>query len=359
MTDHHENLNDEADDELSLQPLLQTLWSYRRVILIALVAVVVCYIAGMLVVYSVVPSERLATLQFQLTFEGADQDRYPNDTKFSSAEIVSTPVLTDVFKANDLQRYASFSDFKDSMFVLQANRDLELLSYEYQAKLSDSRLSAVDRARLEAEFRTKRESLKSAQYSLNIRRSEGMVKVPAGLLNKILQDTLSTWARQAAERKGAVRYDIPVLSKNVLKKDFLAAEDYIIAVDILRTKIERILKTLAQIQEIPGALAVRMGPEQIGLADLRANIEDQLRFKVEPIIGIIHATGLSRNPIRMDQYFEGRLLDVAARADRDERAHQGHAGGAAWLRAAGRAGGAAGGRRPRPGDDATALRVLH
>ncbi len=308
MTDHHENLNDEADDELSLKPLLQTLWSYRRVILIALVAVVVCYIAGTLVVYSVVPSERLATLQFQLTFEGADQDQYPNGTRFSSAEIVSTPVLTDVFKANDLQRYARFSDFKDSMFVLQANRDLELLSYEYQAKLSDSKLGPVDRARIEEEFRKKRESLKSGQYSLSIRRSEGMVKVPAVLLNKILNDTLSTWARQAAERKGAVRYDIPVLSKNVLKKDFLAAEDYIIAVDILRTKIERILKTLAQMEEIPGALAVRMEPEQIGLADLRANLEDQLRFKVEPLIDIIRISGLSRNPIRMDQYFEGRLF---------------------------------------------------
>jgi hypothetical protein len=308
MTDHHENLNDEADDELSLQPLLQTLWSYRRVMLIALVAVVVCYIAGMLVVYSVVPSERLGTLQFELTFAGADQDRYPNDTKFSSAEIVSTPVLTDVFKANDLQRYARFSDFKDSMFVLQANRDLELLSYEYQAKLSDARLTPVDRARIEEEFRKKRESLKSAQYSLSIRRSEGVVKLPDELLNKILQDTLSAWARQAAERKGAVRYDIPVLSKNVLKKDFLAAEDYIIAVDILRTKIERILKTLAQMAEIPGASAVRMGSEQIGLADLRANLEDQLRFKVEPLINIIRASGLSRNPIRMDQYFGGRLL---------------------------------------------------
>jgi hypothetical protein len=310
MTERREDLTDQSSDELSLLPVIQTLWSYRRGMFIAIVATLVSYIGVMLWMFVRLPSDRVATLQFQLTFAGADQDQYPNGTRFSSAEIVSTPVLTDVFKANDIQRYAPFSDFKDSMFVLQANRDLELLSYEYQAKLSDSRLSPVDRARIEEEFRKKRESLKSAQYSLSIRRSEGMVKVPVVLLNKILQDTLSTWARQAAERKGAVRYDIPVLSKNVLKKDFLVAEDYIIAVDILRTTIERILKTLTQIEEIPGASAVRMGPEQIGLADLRANLEDQLRFKVEPLLNIIRTSGLSRNPIRMDQYFEGRLFDV-------------------------------------------------
>jgi len=312
MTDHYGKLNDEAeaDAELSFKPMLLTLWSYRRVILTALIAVVVCYTVGMMVVFSRVPSERVATLQFQLAFDGADRDQYPNGTKFSSAEIVSTTVLTDVFKGNDLQRYGTFSDFKDSVFVLQANRDLDLLSYEYQAKLSDLRLTSVDRARLEAEFRTKRESLKSAQYALNIRRTEGIVKIPAELLNKILQDTLSTWAQQAAERKGAVRYDIPVLSKNALKKDFLAAEDYIIAVDILRAKIERVLKTLAQIEKIPGASAVRMEPEQTGIADLVANLEDQLRFKVEPLVKVISTNGLSRNPIRMDQYFEGRLFDM-------------------------------------------------
>ena len=60
-----------------------------------------------------------------------------------------------------------------------------------------------------------------------------------------------------------MRYNIPVLSKNALQKDFLASEDYIISADILRTKIERILKSVAAMAEIPGASAVRMN-DQIG-----------------------------------------------------------------------------------------------
>ena len=146
------------------------------------------------------------------------------------------------------------------------------------------------------------------------------MQLPDSLLGKILQDTLSTWAKQAAERKGAVRYDIPVVSKNVLQKGLIDSEDYVIDVDMLRTKVERILKTLAAMQEIPGASAIRVGSEQVGLADLIANLEDLKRVKVEPLIGVIRASGVSRSPSRMDQYFEGRLFEVRlAQAERSQR----------------------------------------
>jgi hypothetical protein len=320
MTERGESPAVHSDDDLSLQPFLQALWSYRRVMVFTFIAIVLAYVGIILIVYARQPQERVASIGVRLTFEGAEQDRFPNGTKFSSAEIVSTPVLSEVFRRNELQRYASFQDFKDSMFVLQANADLELLSYEYQTKLSDSRIGPVDRVRLEEEFRKKRDSLKSAQLSVNFRRSERLLKMPVVLLNKVLQDTLSTWAQQAAQRKGIVRYDIPVLSNNVLKKDFLAAEDFVIAVDILRSTIERILKSVEDIEKIPGAGSIRYGEQQVGLADVRAHLEDLLRFKVQPLLGEIRVAGLSRNPNRMDLYFEGRLYETqAALAATEER----------------------------------------
>jgi hypothetical protein len=307
------------DDVASLQPTLKALWSYRRTIGIALGVTVVGCVLAWVFAYAWTPKERVASLGFQLIFEGADRGEYPNGTKFSSAEIVSTPVLTEVFKANELQRYSTFSKFKDSMFVLQTNRDLELLYLEYTAKLSDSKLGPVDRARLEEEFRRKRESLSAAGFSLNIRRSEGLIGIPNASLSKILQDTLSTWASQTAEKKGATRFNIPVLSKNALQRDFLTSEDYIISADILRTKIERILKTVFVLAEIPGADAVRMDG-QVGLADLRANLEDLNRFKIEPLISLIRESGLTRNPTRISQYFEGRLVEVQlARTEMEHR----------------------------------------
>jgi hypothetical protein len=135
------------------------------------------------------------------------------------------------------------------------------------------------------------------------------VTIPDSLLSKLLQDTLSTWASHTAAKKGALRYNIPVLSKNALQKDFFASEDFIISADLLRTKIERMLKTVTLMGEIPGASAVRMS-DQIGLADLRANLEDLNRFKVEPLISVIRSSGLSKSPGRISEYFEGRLFEV-------------------------------------------------
>jgi len=316
MNSRPDGVVEETDDGLSLQPLLRTLWAYRRVMLLSLVGVAVAYIALMVAVFALVPTERFASIEFRLTFEGAADDKYPNGTKFSSAEIVAGPVLAEVFRKNEIQRFMPFAVFKDSLFVLQQNPAIELLSYEYQTKLADIKLSSVDRSRLEEEFRRKRDSLKAAQYSLNFRRKERVLAMPAELLNKVLQDTLATWAEQAAQRKGAVRYDVDILSKSAIRTDFLAAEDYVVAADMLRTTIERILKSVDRIAAIPGAAAARLGEHQMTLADIRAGLEDLLRFKVEPLIGFIRSNGLSLNASRMDLYFEGRLFQV--RLDRTE-----------------------------------------
>ncbi len=298
------------EGEFSLKPMLRVLWAYRRTlrmgILIATAAVVVLFTA----VWLRVPTDRFGTLHFRVLFDGADQGRYPNGTPFSSAEIVATPVLDEVYKANDLQRYMEFNDLKESMFALESNPDLELLSYEYQSKLSDVKLTPVDRARIEAEFRKKLESLKSAEFSLNLRRSERMKKLPASLLTKVLDDTLSKWARQAREQKGALKYDIPVFSSNILQRDVVRNDDYIIAVDILRTKVSKILTNIDLISKVPGAALMRTGKTRLSLAEIRSNLDDLLRFDIEPSISLITSARLTRDPQQARMYIQDQLRQI-------------------------------------------------
>ena len=109
------------NDEISLQPLVRTLWSYRQVMSLAVAGVMGIFVVAMLAAYVSQAVERLGTLEFRLLFEGASQGQYPNGTLFSSAEITSTPVLTEVFEANDLERYSPYEDFNNSIFVLQSN----------------------------------------------------------------------------------------------------------------------------------------------------------------------------------------------------------------------------------------------
>lgn len=293
---------------VSVRPLLIALWQRRRFMALAMLGVIALFFAATLFFYLATPRDRIATLNFRLTFDGADQNTYPNGTPFSSSEMVASPVLTEVYRANELERYLTFDALKESMYVLPANPDVELLSYEYQAKLADARLTPVDRARLEAEFRTKRDSLRSAQYSLNFQRSERSVTMPDAVVEKVLHDALATWAQQASERKGAARYDIAIMANTGITEEFLATEDYVIAVDVLRAKADRLLRTITIIERLPGASAVRIRDQSVSLADVRASLEDLVRFKIEPLFGRVRATGLSRDPAGTQRYFQSRLL---------------------------------------------------
>ena len=302
---------DVYDDEISLLPLLRTLWSYRQVMSLAVAGVMGIFVVAMLAAYVSQAVERLGTLEFRLLFEGASQGQYPNGTLFSSAEITSTPVLTEVFETNDLERYGSYDDFKNSIFVLQSNPELELLSYEYQAKLATSGLSPVDRRRIEDDFRTTRQSLTDPRFSLILTEDARVARMPPSLVSKVLDDTLATWARQAAERKGALRYNIPVFSKNILRLDLIEAEDYLTGIDILRAQVRRIIANIDQIATLPGAAVIRLDDGRTSLAEIRVNLEDVLRFQIQPLVGMIRMTGLSRDPEGLGRYIDDQLFQIS------------------------------------------------
>ena len=310
---------DVHDDEISLQPLLRTLWLYRQVISLAVAGVMACFVVAMLAAYVFQAVERLGTLEFRLLFEGASQGQYPNGTLFSSAEITSTPVLTEVFETNDLERYGSYDDFNDSIFVLQSNPELDLLSYEYEAKLAASGLSPVDRRRIEDDFRTRRQSLTDPRFSLTLREDARVARMPPSLVSKVLDDTLATWARQAAERKGALRYNIPVFSKNILRRDLIEAEDYITGIDILRAQVRRIIANIDQIATLPGAAVIRLDEGRTSLAEIRVNLEDILRFQIQSLVGMIRRPGLSRDPESLSRYIDDQFFQVSLQRGEAEK----------------------------------------
>jgi hypothetical protein len=267
-------------------------------------------VVGVILAFLVLPAERTGSIQFRLLFDGAAAGQYANGTPFSVSEIVASPVLTEVYKVNDLQRFGKYEDFKDSMFVQQSNPELDLLAYEYQGLLADTKLSPVDRARIEDEFRKKRAAIVDPSYSISMRRSERLKTLPRALMEKVLMDTLNTWATQADERKGATKYNVAVLSSNVLQRDVLEREDYLVAIDILRSKTNRVLETLTEIAKLPGAEVIRVGSERVTLADVRTSLEDVVRFKLEPLLGLIRSEGVTKNSRVLALYAGNQLFQL-------------------------------------------------
>jgi hypothetical protein len=310
MTTRGGNEPEYEDAEISLKPYFDTLWGYRRAIGAAVVGVATLYLVGVLLVFLVAPAERLGSIQFRLLFEGAEKGEYPNSTPFSASEIVAGPVLSEVFKANDLGRFGKYEDFKESVFVLQSNPELELLAYDYQARLADTKLSPVDRTRIEDEYTRKRADLVDPVYTISMRRHERLTTLPRDLMSKVLLDVLNSWAKQTEERKGATRYNVDVLSPSILQRDVLDREDYLVAIDILRAKTSRVLATIDEISKLPGAKTIRVGEERLTLADVRAGLEDVVRFKLEPLLGLIRSAGITKDARALSQYASNQLFQL-------------------------------------------------
>jgi hypothetical protein len=319
MTERVEaTVRDPQDDSVAIGAFFETFWSYRRAIGLAMLTVIVVFLLAALVVSLSVPVERLGTLRFRLLFDGAEKGEYPNGAVFSSAEIVGAPVMTEVYRNNDLQRFGDYEDFKASMFILAANPEIEMLTYEYQGKLADTRLTPVDRARIEEEFTTKRAALVDPVLSLNLRRTERLISMPAELIEKTLTDTLRTWAEQADARKGATRYNVPVLSKDILDRRVIEREDYLVAIDILRSKTNRVIHTADLLGDLPGAQAIRTGQDKISLIEVRSNLEDVVRFKLEPLLDLVRSEGVTKNAHELRLYATNQLFQLRLERERSQ-----------------------------------------
>lgn len=293
---------------LSLRQFFTILRAYKAAILLSLVAVVAGY-ALVVVAYVVLsPSRRITTLPFRLEFKGAESGVYPNGTPFSASEIVNTPILLSVYNANALSDMVAYQTFKNAIFIVESNPALEALEREYRAKLAEPKLSAIDRDRLEQEFQQKRASISRSDYAINYVDSGQVKRLPKTVHVKILNDILATWAEQTTQHKGVVLYDLGTISSSTFDKSSIDRYDYLIALDMLRVKINRVIGNIDSLSQIPGAKVLRTAaPARASLDEMRFRLMDAIKFKIEPLTGTIINSGLTGGPIQATEFLQTRL----------------------------------------------------
>ena len=291
-TDHVQSHEDTAGDSpISLSHIARTFKRYAGVAVIATATVAITYVIVAAAFFLLAERERMSSLPFRLEFKGAERGEYPNGLKFSVADITAGPVLLDVFNANDLSRFVTFSQFSRSMYVLEANPELERLSREYAAKLADSRLSSVDRERIEREFQSKRDAISKSAYALQMIATKDVATIPGALVPKILDDTLRTWARRAAVEKKVLDYRVAALTPNILDDVRVENGQYLVPLLLLRRRIDDVIENLQQLLQIPGAELVRTRKGSKSLEEIRLTLDEIIRFRLEPLIANARAGG--------------------------------------------------------------------
>ncbi|MFZ2489859.1 MAG: hypothetical protein WA208_00105 [Thermoanaerobaculia bacterium] len=308
MGPEHVQQQYEVDGEpISLSRLAQTIRRYSGVLFVGLAAVVAAYLIGATAVLLMAETQRVTSMPFRLEFSGADQGRYPNGLKFGVSDITAAPVLREVWDTNQLSRFVNFHHFSRSMFVLEANRELDQLTAEYQARLSDTKLTAIDRERIEREFQSKRAGISKSDYAIQFVPTDATRKIPQALIPKLLDDTLRTWARRASVEKRALDYYIPVLSANVLSDIRPDRNGYLVPLLLLRRRVDDIMRNVESIAAIPGAELVRTRKDRASLEEIRLKLDELVRFRLEPLISSARSAGLLGNSTRAVQLLRAQL----------------------------------------------------
>lgn len=278
---------------ISVGHIVYVLRSYRTAIVLSLLAIGLACAIGSIAIYLRGRQETVTAQTFRLDFEGAGEGKYPNGTRFSTAEIIGGPTLLRAYNDNHLSEYLSFGDFSRSIFVLESNEQYELLAAEYQARLADPKLTAVDRERIQREFEEKRLSIAKNDYAISFTRRMRSRNIPEVVVRKVLLDVLSDWADFAVNNQHAMQYQVSILSPQILKPSAMELTDPVAGAELLRSKINRVITNIGSLQNLPGANLARTAGDRLSLEETRLRLEEMIRFRLDPLLAVaLHSPGL-------------------------------------------------------------------
>ena len=313
--------NNDTTNEVLLGDLFRPLIQYRRLIWQgAFGATVIAALLGGLYL-ALQPTAWSATLGFRPVFEGANDGKYPNGLPFSSADITASSVVAQVFTKNSLQTYCPIDAFRAGLVVQEASSALQFLSAEFQARLSDARLTAVDRQRLQDEFAARRTVL-PREYQLRFIRPTECASLPREVVIKVMSEVLEAWAVESQDRRGVLKVRVAVLSPEVFVSPDTSDTPLLVRADLIRAAIVRVVANIMEVEKLPGAELVKVGENGVGLTEVRVRLEDLMQARLDPLIGMA-GRGLGRESIQwVAQAFETASIQLRASETRRDAYRQ-------------------------------------
>ena len=127
-------------------------------------------------------------------------------------------------------------------------------------------------------------------------------------------DILNTWAAFAINEQHALDYRVAVLSPQILDQAEIGSNDPIITIEILRSKIYRVVDNIEDLNKLPAAELMKTS-DRMSLAEIRMRLEDIVRFRLEPLVGVARASGLVPQPSVTIHFLENQLAYDQRRLD--------------------------------------------
>ncbi|MEI6055079.1 MAG: hypothetical protein WCR55_03390 [Lentisphaerota bacterium] len=310
MDDYQKHsLNSKKD--LNISQLVFTILNRKVLILVYILLVTIIVACLFAVDYLKNPATKISELNFSMVFRGANEGLYPNNSRFSEEDIVSTPILQKVYDINSLKNFfGDFSSFKNSITVERYNPYLTFLTYEYKAKLSNKDLSSAERYELEQEFyRLTANIVAKPDFTLAcIYDNAHKYNLPDELIGKALGDILSVWSEKAKDKEGATKYKIPMITTPI-EQSYLDELDYFTAADYMRLTLLEIKTEIAAIEELPNAtnISIKLNNKSYSLKDLNAKSTYSQQFILNPLLDLIQNSRIYKNKTYVQAYIDNKI----------------------------------------------------
>jgi len=129
-------------------------------------------IIGLLVLYyAFAPREASYRIDVQITLEstGANHLHYPNGRRFSTEDLISTPVLHRVWTKFGLEKAVEFDDFCKWFSLVGFDKDRAKLDAEYQTKMGKRNITVTELTSLQKEYETKISALSPNAFTVSMK----------------------------------------------------------------------------------------------------------------------------------------------------------------------------------------------
>lgn len=156
-------------DYIDLKEILTFFRQKKRPILrVALVSLVFTVLL-LAVLFLLCPRVQVYSNTITILLEQRDQKTlYPSGRAFSSADLLSRPVLWKVYEDCNLKDQVKFEKFQQSFFISQNDSEIAKVDAQFQAKLNKKNITVVEVEQLEREYREAISRAQTARLTISM-----------------------------------------------------------------------------------------------------------------------------------------------------------------------------------------------
>lgn len=300
-------------DEIDLRDIVLPLWQAKWRIL--LWGVLFALVIGVYQLGGIaLDKSDKAQMQVHFNFTGASSGIYPNKTQFSPLELVSDPVLSEVYSRHfDDVTYAEFTQALTLTPSFVGAGELEQVITNLAAQDKGLSVTEFNDAVSAYSKGLTSQSKTNATMTLNL----ALVNGNLSKASAILTDIVDTWATQAISVRGVLN-----LNKSAIMSQIITATDdeLLIKVNILSDSHQLLVDTVHTYNSDPQLRSISDPSSGLTLADLSHLLSNEGKYKIAILKELIIKSGIGMdNAVWYEGFREARLGKLERERDSLER----------------------------------------